>query len=214
MSDKPEPRLGTGGKLLIGFLVGVGVGMILIASIDGSDPSGEALAPTTTSTTETPPTTTTTEPEPETLSFPTSWEEGEILLTVTGMRMLGPDLSEIGLSGVGAHEGYQFVGVRGIFENLAHEEKSGQAVRDQSPSVALRLITDRDNMYERNAAGGGDYIAGLSWSTDLKPQEAVENWAAFEIRNDEQPVRLEGLIYEDASDTWRLRYLWQLSPSR
>jgi len=210
MSDKPEPRLSTGGKLLIGFLVGVGVGMILTVSVGGSDPSGEALAPTTTSTTEAP--LTTTEPAPETVSFPTSWEEGEIRLTVTDIHMLGQDLSEIGLWGVEADEGYQFVGVRGIFENLAHEEKSGQAVRDQSPSVALRLITDRGNVYERSA-GGGDYIAGLWWSTDLKPEEAVEDWAAFEIRNDEQPVRLEGLIYEDASDMWRLRYLWQLSPS-
>jgi len=162
--------------------------------------TGPTVAPTATPGATATPTPT---PAPQQVSFPFSRIESDVEVTVAQVRALGSGtLTEIGLRGIKAKDGYQFIGVRITFRNLRHERSTEYGV--VGPLLALK--TDRSNVYE----GEGLPIFHLS---DFGPQEVKQAWDYFEIRQDERAVELweyEVIVPGGPISQQRVTHVWKL----
>ncbi len=110
-------------------------------------------------------------PSPEAATFPYTWTEEDIEITVTDVVSLGDRTNDFG-------ETNQVVQVLVTFRNLAHENRCQYAV---SVGGLFAVKTDRGNLYESGA---------LFHVCDFAPEETKDTQAGFSMRPDERPVEL------------------------
>jgi len=140
-------------------------------------------------------------------SLPYSWEKGGVRATLIGTKSLSTNLGFIGLRGVDADKGYKFIGVHGSYENLTHRGLSYVEIRDGGPHFPIfELETNRGNIYKHSFKGG----VLVPPSNGLRPEEKIEHWEVFEIRQDEEPVSLYGLEFNKKTGKWHTAYVWEI----
>lgn len=161
--------------------------------------------------------------EPKVVTFPFSWEEDEegyltnitgkpgvVRITVVNITALGKTLKKVG-SYLEAEEGYQFYGVYAIGKNLLHEEWwTGGAHGHVGTNFELK--TNRGNLYKPKS-GWGDIRFGFG--SPMRPEEQVDGWVIFEIREDEEPVELRHYEVMNPGASWEeqelgIVYIWRI----
>jgi hypothetical protein len=109
---------------------------------------------------------------PESATFPTSWLEQDIEVTVVR-------LVDEGVINSSDNQPSHGIRVEVAFRNLAHERRFGGAI-----GYGFRLKTDRQNIYDAT------YLAYLI--DEFQPEEIKQARTGFRIRPDETPVELWG----------------------
>lgn len=144
----------------------------------------------------------TPKPTPEVLTLPHSWEKGGTRATLLRVEPQLPGRSS-------PSPGYKRLGVVGKYQNLQNVAVTDRYMLDSGALLpVLELETTRGNRYKTLVGSGF-----LPPPNGLRPEEASgEMTATFEIRVDEEPVTLFGLVYmgTTASGFWEVAYVWRL----
>lgn len=159
--------------------------------------------------------------EPKIVTFPFSLEEDEegylteitgksgvIRITVVNITAFGKKTK--GILGWEAEEGYQFYGAYVLGKNLLHEEWwTGGAHGYVGTSFELK--TNRTNIYKPKPLGD----IRFGFGSPLKPEEQVDGWVYFEIREDEIPIELRHYEVINPEASWEKRelgivYIWKI----
>jgi hypothetical protein len=165
----------------------------------GEGPSQVAATPTATVGATTTPSPTLTS---QVVTFPFSWEDGGIEITVAEIRNVGATIEGEGYT-IEADVGYEFVGVRIIYRDLVREEELTYGIGE--PSLALK--THQGNTYKPYELLGFWHIPGSAL------EEVEETWAHFEIPQDETPVELwhyKVTVPEGDVSQQTIVHLWKL----
>jgi hypothetical protein len=172
-------------------LVLVIVIIILAGSIGyyvSQPPVSPTTTPTITPTTTQTSTSTPEEFEPQIVTFPYSWVEFDMEVTVVNVTALGREILIIEEIREGAppppyeketEEGYQFYGVEVIFKNTRDLRWDCFPPEGPLAGGVFELETDKGNEYKTTVR-----------ALFFQPKQEKEKWGYFEILEDEQPVEL------------------------
>jgi len=207
-------KVGLSPKSKIGGICVVVI-IILVAGGVGYYASQSYLPPTTPTTTPTtPPTSPPEEFEPQIVTFPYTWVEYDMEVTVVNVTALGKSVLVIEGIREGAppppwekeaEEGYQFYGVYATFKNLRDARWDCYPPEGPLAGGVFELETDKGNVYKTTVR-----------ALFFEPHQEKEKWGYFEILDDERPVELRCLKVVNPDAPYQefklsVAYIWKIA---
>ncbi len=212
-------KVGMSPKSKIGLICVVVIIVLIVGGVGyyaSQSPVTPTTPTTTTTTPTTPPTSSPEEFEPQIVTFPYTWVEYDMEVTVVNFTALGKSVLVIEEIREGAppppweketEEGYQFYGVYTTFKNLRDARWDCYPPEGPLAGCVFELETDKGNVYKSLTA-----VRALFF----EPHQEKEKWGYFEILDDEKPVELRCLKVVNPDAHYRefklsVAYIWKIA---